>query len=221
MNETMTRHSYRDQLADQPLDCAIEADEVLFDGFRALRKVTLSHGRLDEGGTIGPVSREFLATGEVAIIIPYDPDLDAIVTIRQFRIGSALVLDKAAALELPAGLVDPGEEVETAAARELEEETGLKARAIERCYAFLTSPGLTTEHATVYLAIVDASQLSEKAGKAEEDEDIRPVLAPVDELVTAVDEGWVENGFLIGCTHWFARKGRAKAHALLNTLSVD
>ena len=98
--------------------------------------------------------------------------------------------------------------------RELAEETGLVAQAVERCFTMLPSPGLTDEYAYVFLAIVDTSALSTSAGLADEHEDIRPIAAPADALIAAVDEGRVENGFLIACTHWFARKGRARATAL-------
>lgn len=217
----MTKGHYRDQLADQHLDFRIVATETLHDGFRPFQATTLTHERLDGEGELGPLRREYLATGEAVVVIPYDPARDAIVVIRQFRIAAALVLDLAAALELPAGLVDPGEDCEAAALRELEEETGLVARAIERCYRILSSPGLTTEHATIYLAIVDTADLTDSAGKDDEHEDIRPILAKVDDLIAAVDDGRIENAFLVGCAHWFARKGRARAQVLSGTLDRE
>lgn len=51
-------------------------------------------------------------------------------------------------LELPAGLVgdnDENEQVETAAARELEEETGYRAATIEIIGRFASSPGMVSE----------------------------------------------------------------------------
>ncbi|MBC8128685.1 MAG: NUDIX hydrolase, partial [Rhizobiaceae bacterium] len=82
----------------------------------------------------------------------------------------------------------------------------------------LPSPGLTDEYAFVFLALVDASELASSAGLAHEHEDIRPIAAATDALVEAVDSGRVENGFLIACTHWFARKGRARAESLAAAL---
>ncbi len=213
----MTSH-YRDQLSDQPMSFTVQKSELLHDGFRPFRAATLVHDKMDGEGRLGPMRREYLSTGECVVVVPYDPVADAIVVIRQFRLASALVLDLAAALELPAGLVDDGEAVDAAASRELTEETGLRPLAIERCYRLLTSPGLTTEHATIYLAIVDASQMTTTAGLADEHEDIRPILAPVEELIEAVDDGRVENAFLVNCVHWFARKGRTRAQGMVRSL---
>lgn len=51
-------------------------------------------------------------------------------------------------IELPAGLIgddDEGEAVGTAAARELEEETGWRAAQLEDCGEFWSSPGMVSE----------------------------------------------------------------------------
>lgn len=214
----MTSH-YRDALADQPLAFTIDRRELLHPGFRPFEAVTVRHASLDGDGEVGPLRRELLSSSRVVIVIPYDPVLDRIVVIRQFRIGFALQTAHAAPLELPAGLIDEGETPETAARRELLEESGLVARGVERCFAMMPTPGLCDEYAHIFLAIVDASALASAAGLAEEHEDIRPIAADADALIEAVDEGRVENGFLIACIHWFARKGRARAASLLATLS--
>ena len=212
--------SDRDALRDQPLDVVIERRERLCEGFRPFEAVTVRHASIDGKRSVGPLRREFMATGSVVIVVAFDPRLDVIVVIRQFRIGAALKTPNAAPLELPAGLVDEGETPEEAAGRELFEETGLRAAALECCFTMLPSPGLTDEYAFVHLALVDASRLADAAGLAHENEDIRPIAADVDALVEAVDEGRVENGYLIACIHWFARKGRARAEALSKRTSA-
>jgi ADP-ribose pyrophosphatase len=58
-------------------------------------------------------------------------------------------------LELPAGLVgdhEEGEEIEIAAARELEEETGYRPERIERIGEFSSSPGMVSETFTLVRA---------------------------------------------------------------------
>jgi ADP-ribose pyrophosphatase len=62
---------------------------------------------------------------------------------------------KARCLELPAGLVGDEEEnetLETAAARELEEETGYRPARIERLGRFASSPGMVSESFTLVRA---------------------------------------------------------------------
>jgi ADP-ribose pyrophosphatase len=55
-------------------------------------------------------------------------------------------------VEVPAGRLEPGEEPLEAARRELEEETGLRARHFEQLCGFFPAPGFCTEHITVFLA---------------------------------------------------------------------
>ena len=55
----------------------------------------------------------------VIAVVKDDNGRDCFIMVRQFRHGSAGLT-----IEFPAGLVDPGEAPETAAARELYEETG-------------------------------------------------------------------------------------------------
>jgi ADP-ribose pyrophosphatase len=54
--------------------------------------------------------------------------------------------------EIPAGRLDPGEAPEACASRELAEETGMRARRIERLTTFYTTPGFTDERIHLFLA---------------------------------------------------------------------
>jgi ADP-ribose pyrophosphatase len=54
--------------------------------------------------------------------------------------------------ELPAGVLDPGEEPATCAARELQEETGLTAEEIRPLGAVFTTPGFCDERIHLFLA---------------------------------------------------------------------
>ncbi|QAY66223.1 NUDIX domain-containing protein [Paenibacillus protaetiae] len=55
-------------------------------------------------------------------------------------------------VEIPAGKLDPGEDPEAAAARELEEETGYRAEHLQLVSAFYTSPGFADEKLYLYFA---------------------------------------------------------------------
>ena len=70
-----------------------------------------------------------------------------ILLIRQFRYATGGQL-----WEIPAGTLDPGEDPEACARRELMEETGVTAARLERLTSIWTTPGFTTEVIHLYLA---------------------------------------------------------------------
>jgi ADP-ribose pyrophosphatase len=89
-------------------------------------------------------TREVVATrGAVGIVCIHDGQL---VLTRQYRHAVGEVL-----LEIPAGMVDPGEDPAETAARELVEEVGLRPRSIEHLVTFLPSPGFTDHKLHLYL----------------------------------------------------------------------
>ena len=73
---------------------------------------------------------------------PGEPD-PRVILLRQFRHAAEGFI-----WEVPAGRLDPGESPETCARRELEEETGMRARALERLTTIYTTPGLPTSGST-------------------------------------------------------------------------
>lgn len=91
-------------------------------------------------------------------------------------------------LELPAGLVGDeteGEEVEAAAARELEEETGYRPGRIETLGAFASSPGMVSETFT----LVRATGLAKvHEGGGVEGEDIIVHRVPLADIAAFVAE---------------------------------
>jgi len=77
-------------------------------------------------------------------------DAGHVILVEQYRVPL-----KANCLELPAGLVGDetaGEPIETAAARELEEETGYRAGSVEQIGQFASSPGMVSETFTLVRA---------------------------------------------------------------------
>lgn len=82
-------------------------------------------------------------------------------------------------LELPAGLIDAGETIEAAAARELEEETGYRAARVEAIGDFYSSPGMVSEGFT----LVRATALTQVGGGGGvEHEDITVHCVPIAEV---------------------------------------
>jgi ADP-ribose pyrophosphatase len=92
--------------------------------------------------------RDFVRHPGAVVIAPLEDDGRHVVMVRQYR-GSVNQL----ILELPAGKLDvPGEALDTAAARELAEEVGKRARELTMLGQFLNSPGFTDERTTCFLA---------------------------------------------------------------------
>jgi ADP-ribose pyrophosphatase len=70
-----------------------------------------------------------------------------VVMLRQYRYATGGWL-----LEIPAGTLEPGESPERCAARELREETGFQAGALQPLGWIWTTPGFTDERIWLYLA---------------------------------------------------------------------
>jgi ADP-ribose pyrophosphatase len=81
--------------------------------------------------------------GAVGIVCVHEGE---IVLVRQYRHAPGEEL-----LEIPAGKVDAGEEPESTARRELVEEVGLRANALEHLTTYYTTPGFTNERFHLYL----------------------------------------------------------------------
>ena len=84
---------------------------------------------------------------DAVVLIIHSPDHTKILLNHEFRMAVGGV-----AINFPAGLIDPGETPETAAARELREETGLKLETIEEILPMSYSGGgITNERSCVLI----------------------------------------------------------------------
>ncbi|MCY2924550.1 MAG: NUDIX hydrolase [Planctomycetota bacterium] len=99
--------------------------------------------RMDDGSL---VHRDLFCYGGAAVILPVMDDGD-IVMIRNYRYAVDETL-----LELPAGMIEPGEDPLAGARRELTEETGFSAGAIDPLGAFFCAPGSSDQKMYAYLA---------------------------------------------------------------------
>ena len=116
-------------------------------------------------------------------IAPLTPEGELLL-VRQYRHAAGDWL-----IELPAGRLEPGESPEDAARRELEEETGHRARTWRRLVEFLPAPGFCSERLTLFLA-QDLEAVPGGGLACDEDEELELVrLSPARLLGGATQDG--------------------------------
>ena len=107
-------------------------------------------------------------------------------------------------LELPAGVLDPGEDAETAARRELLEETGYEARQWERLGRLAVEPGRHTNWGHLFLA---HGARRTAAPRHDATEDLRVRLVPASRLPALVAAERIVHGTHAAAVFWAASRG--------------
>jgi 8-oxo-dGTP pyrophosphatase MutT (NUDIX family) len=118
---------------------------------------------------------------------------DEIVLVRQWRFALA-----AWTLEIPGGMVDPGEQPQEAAARELLEETGYRARNWSLLGAVHPNPAIFTNSCPTYLAR-DLDRVGDPVGDGEEELEV--VLMPRREVPQAIRRGEISHALVVAAFH--------------------
>lgn len=180
-----------------------------FEGHFRIDRYRIRH-KLFEGGWSGEMTREVFERGHAVAVIPYDPDLDRVVLIEQFRIGTFAALasrwfeDDASPwlIECVAGIIEQGEDPEDVARREVVEETGCAVTDILPLYHYMSSPGGTSESVFLFCGRVDARAAGGIHGISEEGENIRVFVVPPDEAFAMLDRGRVANAMTIIALQW-------------------
>jgi 8-oxo-dGTP pyrophosphatase MutT (NUDIX family) len=127
-----------------------------------------------------------------AQILPITPDGQAVL-VRQYRHGSQRVT-----LEIPGGLVDPGEDPAVAALRECLEETGYRAREAVSLGVVNPNPALFANRLYGYFATDVELESTVQNTSTELTE---PVLVPVGDLPGMLTSGEIDHALVAG-TLW-------------------
>ncbi len=131
-------------------------------------------------------------------VIPLTKDGE-VVLIEQYRHGTA-----ALSLEIPGGMVDPGEEPHETAARELFEETGYEAVEVVFLGKTRPNPAIQDNWIHTYLARgVEYRQEPSNQGT----ERTRVRLEPLARIPSLISEGTIDHSLVVVGFHWLALSG--------------
>lgn len=178
--------------------------EVAFQGYFRIDRYHLRHRRFD--GSWTPVlQRELFERGHAVAVLPYDPVLDRVLLVEQFRVGALEAPGGPWLLELVAGIIEPDEPVDAVARREADEEAGIVITDLERICEYLVSPGGTSERTTLFVGRADLSEAGGIHGCADENEDIRVHTFAAGEAIELADRERANNAAAMIALNWFAR----------------
>ena len=121
--------------------------------------------------------------GPAVVVVPVTDD-GKILFVRQYRIGAEKPL-----LEIPAGVINEGEDPDPAAERELREETGYESGNMLRLGGFYMAAGYTTEYLHIYLA----RELKWNPLPQDDDEFLTPVSLTVAEAYQMAEDSAFED----------------------------
>lgn len=137
--------------------------------------VTLPNGRCTE--------LEIVHHPGAAAVVPLTA-ADSVLLVRQYRHAAGSYI-----LEVPAGKLDAGEDPEVCAARELEEEAGVRAGKLQSLGSILTTPGFTDEVIHLYLA----TELTGGLQALEYDEDLSVEEMPFETALRLCRQGGIRD----------------------------
>ena len=184
-------------LSDSAADVALDGPEDRGGG-----KYRYERYRVIAGGKT--VARDVVRVGPVVVVIPVDLQRNEVVMLCQFRLGAHLAIGRGEQVELPAGHVEAGEAAIDAARRECLEEIGVAPDVLVPLFGMLPSPGMSDEHQTFFLGVVDAAKVADRAGAAHEQEDTRPFRVPIGRAVDALAQGGLQYGATVLGLQWLA-----------------
>ena len=191
-------------------DVKLIRKETTHQGYFRIDRYNMRHRQFV--GAMGPeISREIFERGHAASVLMYDPDMDLLVFIEQFRPGAYAALSSPWykqdgspwLIEIVAGIIEDDEDPGDVVRREAVEEAGCTVDELELISHYLVTPGGSSESMFSYCGRVDASDVGGIHGLAEEGEDIRVFTMTPEEAFNAVKMGHIQNSMTIIPVLWF------------------
>lgn len=141
--------------------------------------------------------REVVVHPGAVVILPM-VDERRVCLIRNYRAAVRGTL-----IELPAGTLEPGEDPQQTAERELIEETGYTAGQTRLLTQFYMSPGILNEQMRLYVA----TDLTPGDAQREAGEEIENLVLPWEEAMELARSGQIQDGKTLVGLLWYDRFG--------------
>jgi ADP-ribose pyrophosphatase len=127
-------------------------------------------------------------------VIPLTADGEVIL-VRQYRFGT-----KEFSLEIPGGMLDPGETPEKAAGRELLEETGCAGDEPLLLGVVHPNPAIHTNRCFTYLV---KNAKNESPPKQDSTEDIEVLRFPLSDIPRLIRDGQISHALVVAAFYWY------------------
>jgi 8-oxo-dGTP pyrophosphatase MutT (NUDIX family) len=127
-------------------------------------------------------------------VIPLTPDGEVIL-VKQYRFGT-----KEISLEIPGGMLDPGDTPASAAIRELLEETGCKGDAPILLGMVHPNPAIHTNRCYTFLV---KNVTYENPPKQDSTEDIEVLRLPLSDIPRLIREGKISHALVVAAFYWY------------------
>jgi ADP-ribose pyrophosphatase len=184
-----------------PHDYEITQREILYQGIFRLVRLHVRH-KLFNGDYSDIFTREILERFTAAAVLPYDPKLDRVILIEQFRPGAITDPKGPWQIEIPAGVITHNDPPMDTAIREAKEEANCEVRDLELIQDYFVSPGGSNEYIHIFYGSVDATHIEGVYGLHHEHEDIRVLNISTEEAFAKLKNHEIKNAPAIIALQW-------------------
>lgn len=150
--------------------------------------------------------RETYDRGDGAGVLLCDLGDKSVILTRQFRYPAFYRGETPYLIEVCAGKLE-GDDAETCARKEAEEETGYTVGRLTKAFDCFMSPGSVTERLTLFVGIVEGRQAGAGGGLDDEGEDIEILRVPFAEALRMVETGAIADAKTVMLLQYAALKG--------------
>lgn len=182
-------------------DYEIVKRDILHQGVFRMVRYHLRY-RLYSGEWSHVITREVMERKSAAAVLLYDPILDRVVLIEQFRPGALSNPHSPWLTEIVAGVLDSDEKPAQVAAREAKEEAGCEVLDLYPVCEYFVSPGGSNEYLWLFCGRIDASDAGGLHGLVDESEDIRAFTVSAEESFIMLQEGKIKTSPAIIALQW-------------------